>query len=318
MRKTLAVGLWAWAAASSAQGYPVKPIELMVHTSAGSGGDVVSRTVAEIVRRHQFLPQPLLVNQRVGGAGVVGFNYFKSHHGDPYLMASINGTILALAYRPDIAIGLDNNTPLALYAIDPQTVMVPANSPYKTFKDLMEAAKAHPDTLVDAVNSIQGTGRLVVYLMEKQVPGTKFKFVTFKGGGEAVTSVAGGHVTFTTENLSEGISFVQSGQLRVLAISASQRLPQAPDIPTLTELGYPIEAGTFRGYAFPAGVPKQAVSVMENVLKRVHDTPEWKEAARRNLYQDVYMGQAEFTRFLNEKLAETRDFYDAVGLGRKQ
>jgi tripartite-type tricarboxylate transporter receptor subunit TctC len=303
---------------SFAQPYPTKPIEVIVHTSAGSGGDVVSRAVAEIIRANKFLPQGLSVTNRVGGSGVVGFSYFKTRRGDPYTMMSVTGTILAMAYRPEINIGLENYTPLALFAIDPQTIMVPADSPYKTFKDMIEAARAKPETLVAATTSIQGTGRMVIHLMEKAVPGAKFKFVTFKGGSEAVTSVAGGHTTFTTENLSEGQGFVEGKKVRVLAIAADKRLPQAPDVPTLQELGYPVTAGTIRGFTFTAGVPKEAVVTMEAALKKAHDSPEWKEIAKRNIYQDTFLGSAEFTKFLAARLIEYKEFYDAIGLGKKQ
>ena len=306
------------ASSGSGQAYPNKPIEVVVHTSAGSGGDVVSRAVAEIIRTNKFLPQALTVNNRVGGSGVVGFGYFKTKRGDPYVMMSVTGTILAMAHRPDTSIGLENYTPLALFAIDPQTIMVPFDSPYKTFKELMEAARAKPESLVAATTSIQGTGRLVVHLMEKHVPGAKFKFVTFKGGSEAVTSVAGGHTTFTTENLSEGQGFVEGKKVRVLAITADKRLPQAPDVPTLQELGYPITAGTIRGFTFTAGVPKEAVVTMEAALKKAHDSPEWKELAKRNIYQDIFLGSAEFTRFLATRAMEYKEFYDAIGLGKKQ
>ena len=301
-----------------AQPYPTKPIELIVHTSAGSGGDVVSRAVAEIIRKEKFLPQALTVNNRVGGAGIVGWSFFKTKRGDPYYMMSVTGTILALAYRPDVNIGLENYTPLALFAIDPQTIMVPFDSPFKTFKELMDAARAKPDSLVGATTSTQGTGRLVIHLMEKHGSGAKFKFVTFKGGSEAVTSTAGGHTTFTTENLSEGQGFVEGKKLRVLAITSDKRLPQAPDVPTLQELGFPITAGTIRGFTFTAGVPKEAVVTMEAALKKAHDSPEWKEIAKRNIFQDVYLGSAEFAKFLTQRMTEYAEFYDAIGLGKKK
>ena len=305
------------AAPSQAQSYPNKPIELIVTTSAGSGGDVVSRTVAEIMRREKFLPQLITVNNRVGGASVIGYNYFKTKRGDPYSMMSVTGTILLMAHRADTNIGLEHYAPLALFAVDPQTIMVLADSPFKTFKDLMDAVRRDPDSLVGATTSAAGTGRMVIYLMEKQVPGAKIKFVNFKGGGEAVTSVAGGHTTFTTENLSEGLSFVETKKLRVLAIASDKRLPQAPDVPTLQELGYPITAGTIRGFSFTAGVPKEAVVTMEAALKKVHDTPAWKEFAQRNIFQDVFMGSAEFTQFLANRMLQYKDFYDAIGIGKK-
>jgi len=301
-----------------AQSYPVKPIEIIVHTSAGSGGDIVSRTVAEIARRENLLPQPFVVVNKVGGSGVIAHTYFKTRRGDPYSMLSITGTLLAMAHRPDTRIGLENYTPLALFAIDPQSIMVPADSPFKTFKELMEAAQRNPDSLVAATTSVQGTGRMVLYLLEKAIPGVKFKFVTFKGGGDAVIAAAGGHTHFTTENLSEGKGLVDSKKLRVLAVTADRRLPFAPDVPTLQELGYPVQAGTIRGFVFPAGVPKEAAATMEAALERAHKSTAWREHAAKNLYQDIYLGSAEFGDFLARRLVEYGDFYDGVGLGVKR
>lgn len=317
-----AVGLGICAALATtpllAQPYPNKPVELIVTTSVGSGGDVVSRVVAEIIRKEKLLPQLITVNNRVGGASIIGYNYFKTRRGDPYSMMSTTGTILLMAYRADVAIGLENYTPLALFAIDPQTIMVRADSPFKTFKDLMEAVRKEPDTLVGATTSSTGTGRQVMHLMEKHVPGSRIKFVTFKGGGEAVISVAGGHTTFTTENLSEGLSFVETGKLRVLGITSDKRLPQAPDVPTLQELGYPIVLGTLRGFSMTAGVPKEAVVTMETALKKAHDSAEWKEVARRNVFQNVFMGSADFTAYLHKRFPEYKEYYDAIGLNKKQ
>jgi len=307
-------------AASSlfAQAYPTRPIEVTVHTSAGSGGDIVSRATAEIVRREKLLPQPLQVVNRVGGSGALAFNYFKTRRGDPYSVLSVTGTILSMAYRPDMNIGLENYTPIALMTIDPQTIMVPANSPYKTVRELMEAARKAPDTLVAATTSVTGTGRMVVWLLEKAVPGVKFRFVTFKGGSDAVTSTAGGHTTFTTENLSEGGGFVEAKTLRVLAVASDRRLPQAPDVPTLIEAGYPVTAGTIRGFTFTAGVPKEAVTTMEAALEQVHKSAAWKEIVKRNIYQDVFMGSAEFTKFLTVRMEEYRGYYDAIGLAKQK
>ena len=312
----LALLLALAASAAAAQAYPTRPIEVIVHTSAGSGGDIVSRAVTETIRREKLLPQPLLVVNRVGGSGALAFNFFKTKRGDPYFLLSVTGTLLAMAYRPDMNIGLENYSPVALMTIDPQTIMVPANSPYKNFRELVEAARKAPDSLVAATTSVSGTGRMVVYLIEKAVPGVKVRLVTFKGGSDAVTSTAGGHTTFTTENLGEGLGFVEAKTLRVLAIAADRRLPQAPDVPTLQELGYPVTAGTIRGFTFTAGVPKEAVSTMENALEQVHKSQAWKELVKRNMYQDIFMGSAEFTKFLTVRMEEYRGFYDAINLGK--
>ncbi len=303
---------------AGAQSYPNKPIEVIVTTSAGSGGDVVSRSVAEIIRKQKLLPELLTVNNRVGGAGIIGYKYFMTKRGDPYTVMSVTSTILLMAFRAETKIGLENYTPLALFAIDPQTIMVKADSPFKTFKDLMKAMQQDSSSLVGATTSAAGTGRMVIHLMEKQAPGSRIKFVNFKGGSEAVTSVAGGHTTFSTENLSEGLPFVEGKKVRVLAVTSDRRLPQAPDVPTLQELGYPITAGTIRGFTFTAGVPKEAVATMETALKKAHESAEWKEIAKRNIFQDIFMGSEAFTQFLAKRMPEYQEFYEAIGLGKKK
>jgi len=111
---------------------------------------------------------------------------------------------------------------------------------------------------------------------------------------------------------------VDSKKLRVLAITADRRLPFAPDVPTLQELGYPVQAGTIRGFVFPAGVPKEAATTMEAALERAHKSVAWKEHAAQHLYQDIYLGSTEFGDFLAKRLVEYGEFYDAVGLGGKR
>ena len=127
-----------------------------------------------------------------------------------------------------------------------------------------------------------------------------------------------GNVLSIYGNLSEGQGFVEGRKVRVLAISADKRLPQAPDVPTMQELGYPITAGTIRGFTFTAGVPKEAVVTMEAALKKAHDSAEWKEIAQRNIFQNVFLGSTEFAKFLASRLEEYREFYDAIGLGKKK
>ena len=199
---------------------------------------------------------------RTGGASVIAYNYFKTKRGDPYVMLAATGSIVIMATRPDVNIGLENYTPLALFAVDPQAIMVPADSPFKTVKELVDAARKQPDTIVCAITNPIGSGREVVHILEKLAPGAKFKFVTFKGGGEAVLSVGGGHTHFTTENLSEGLSLLEGKKLRALAITSQKRMPQLPDLPTIAEAGYPMDVGTIRGFAFPAGVPAEAAKTL--------------------------------------------------------
>jgi putative tricarboxylic transport membrane protein len=88
-------------------------------------------------------------------------------------------------------------------------------------------------------------------------------------------------------------------------------------VPTLQELGFPITAGTIRGFTFTAGVPKEAVVTMEAALQKAHNSPAWKELAKRNIYQDIFMGSTEFTQFLAKRMVEYKEYYDAIGLGKR-
>jgi putative tricarboxylic transport membrane protein len=308
-----AAGLCATASGQPSQPYPVRPIELVSPTSAGSGTDIYARALADIALREKLLPQPFVVQNRTGGGSLVAYNYFQTKRGDPYVMLAATGTIAIMAARPDVNIGLENYTPLALFAVDPQAVMVGADTPYKTLRDLAEAARKQPDTIVCAITNPLGSGRMVIHYLEKLAPGAKFKYVTFKGGGEAILSVAGGHTHFTTENLSEGLALLEAKKLRALAITSLKRMPQLPDLPTATEAGYKMDVGTIRGFVFPAGVPKETAAMMENVLERAHKSQQWKDHARKYYYEDRYLGSTEYLKFLVQRVQDYKEFFADIG-----
>jgi putative tricarboxylic transport membrane protein len=307
----------AWAVAAPAQPYPSRPVEFIVHVNPGGGTDVFARLVTEIMSRDKMVTQPLVVQSKTGGAGVVAFTYAKSKRGDPHTVLTIaTGSFLTAASRPDLDLGLEHFTPLAFFARDPQGIIVNADSKYRSFKALVDDAKGQPDSIVCAVTSATGTGRQTLWRLERET-GTRFKFVTFKAGSEAVLAVLGGHVPFTTENVSEAWAHIEAKKMRVLAVTTEQRMPALPDVPTLTELGYKVQIGTGRGFVMPAGVPKEAAAAMEALLEKVHKSPRWREYAVNNLYEDRWMGSAEFTRYLAEQRAAQREFVEALGLGKK-
>ena len=310
--------LTAWLYPCAAQTYPSKPIEFIVHTAPGGGTDVFARAVTEIITRDKLLPQPVNVANRTGGSGAVAFTYIKSKRGDPHVVLTVaTGTLLTTASRPDLELGLDTYTPLAFFALDPQVIAVPVASKFASLKDLLEAGRREPDTLAAAVSSAGGSGRLLLYQFERETK-AKFKFVAFKSGADAGLAVLGGHVPFTTENLSEMYSQVEAKKMRVLAVTGNKRMSVLPDVPTLRELGYPIVVGTGRGFAMPAGVPKEAAAAMEAVLKQVHASPAWREFSSRNMYEDTYMGSAEFAQYLIKRREEMQGFLAHIGLGQKQ
>ena len=311
------IGLNGAAASAVAypQSYPSRPIEFISSTSAGSGTDLFARAVADVITREKIFPQPITISNRTGGAGVVAFNYVKSKKGDPYAVLAIaTGSFLTATSRPELGLSLNETfTPLAMFAQDPQAIAVRAESKFKTFRELAESGKREPNSIVAAVTSAGGTGRQALYLIERET-GARFKFVTFKGGGEAVLATLGGHVELTTENMSEMMSLVEAKKMRVLAVTGERRFKNAPDIPTLKELGYNVVIATGRGFVMPAGVPKDAAAAMEAAMRRAHDAPAYKDFADRNMYEDKWLGSADFTRYLVRSQDELSEFLKAVGL----
>ena len=302
-----AVGVTTFSSAP-AQTYPSRQVEFVVHTGAGGGTDVFARAVGDLLGREKLINQPITISNRTGGSGSVAFNYVKSKKADPHVVLTIaTGTLLTAASRPELGLGLETYTPIAFFARDPQAIAVAADSKFKTMKDLVEAGRREPNAVAAAITSATGTGRLLLYLIERET-GARFKYVAFKGGADATTAVLGGHVPFTPENLSEMISMVESKKMRVLAVTSDKRLPGVPDVPTLRELGYNISVGTGRGFAMPAGVPREAAATMEAAMKRVYDSKAWKEFAARNHYEDAWMGGAEMGKYLEKRRAEMADF----------
>ncbi len=300
-----------------AQTFPSRPLEFVVHTSPGGGTDIIARIVAEILTREKLVNQPVNVINRPGGAGAIAYTYFKGKRGDPHtIMTVATMTLLVQSVRPEMAMGLDHYTPLAFLAQDPQAVMVSADSPYKTFKDLVDAGKREPNTLVASVASPGGTARMLLWLIERET-GARYKVVSFKSGADAILPVMGGHTQFTTENVSEGHGAVEGKKLRVLAVSSAQRLPVVPDAPTLGELGYNIHIGTGRGFAMPADVPKEAAVRMETILERVHKSAAWREHAERSMYENIWMGSADYAAHLAERRVLVLEFLQAIGLAQK-
>jgi putative tricarboxylic transport membrane protein len=300
-----------------AQPFPSRPIEFVVHTSPGGGTDVIARIISEILTREKLINQPINVINRPGGAGAIAYTYFKGKRGDPHtIMTVASMTLLVQTVRPEMAMGLEHFTPLALLAQDPQAVMVSADSPYKTLKDLVEAGRREPNSLAGSVASPGGTARMLLWMIERET-GARYKMVSFKSGADAILPVMGGHVQFTTENISEGHGAVEGKKLRVLAVSSVQRLAAVPDAPTLKELGYDIHVGTERGFAMPADVPKEAAARMEANLQRVYSSPQWKEHAERSLYENIWMGSAEYAKHLAQRRGLVLDFLQSIGIAPK-
>ena len=308
------VALGAYAQFAAAQAFPSRQIEFVAHTAPGGGTDLFARSITDMLTKQKLISQSFIIGNRTGGSGAVAYNYIKSKQGDPHFVLTVaTGTFTSALARTDLAFKIEDFSPLALFAQDPQAIAVRTESKYKTLKELIDAAKQAPDTITAAIASATGTGRIALYMIERET-GARFKYVSFKSGGDAVLAVLGGHVDMTPENMSEMLPLVEGKKMRVLAVTGERRFKQAPDTPTLKEQGVNVVAATGRGFAMPGGVPKEAAAAMEAALKRVHDSPAYKEYSYKNMFEDKWLGSADFAKYLLQGEKEIGAFLKHIGL----
>jgi putative tricarboxylic transport membrane protein len=316
----LALSCWfisASIAPSLAQTYPSKPIELVSPTGAGGGSDLVARMVADIIAKEKLLPQPVIVQNKPGGGGAVGQNYVASRRGDPYVFIQTAIGLVSVPLRTGLDVGIDKFTPLGAIGFDLNSIAVAQNSPYRTLKDLLDAAREKPKTISVGITFPGGSAHGMMFRLEK-LSGARFNLVSFKSGTESVTAVMGGHIQATAENLGEVMSQVEQKTVRLLGVPAVNRVAGLPNVPTLKEQGYDIHAGGLRGFVAPAGIPREAAKVLEDTLAKVHKSAGWRDYMARNMYEDVYMNAEQMSKWLAAQQTEMTQFLTEIGLVTKK
>lgn len=319
-REALALSYWlivGWASPSLAQPYPSKPIELVSATGAGGGSDLVCRIVADIIAKEKLLPQQVFVVNKPGGGGAVGQTYVAARRGDPYIFLLAATNLVAAPIRTGLDIGVDRFVPLGAIGFDLNALSVAENSPYRTLKDLLAAARDKPRTISVGTTSPGGGAHSMMHRLEK-LSGARFNIVSFKSGAETVTAVMGGHIHATAENLGEVLGQVENKKLRLLGVPSANRIAGLPNVPTLKEQGYDIHAGGLRGFVAPAGIPRDVAKLLEDTLAKVHKSAAWREYMAKNLYEDVYMNGEEFSRWLAAQQVEMTQFLTETGLALKK
>ena len=237
--------------------------------------------------------------------------------GDPYTVYAIAAALMvAIPIRNSTDNGIDKFQPLGLMGFDLNAITVRPDSPHRTLRELIEAARAHPKGVTLSIGSAGSPTHFLPFTLERMA-GVRFNLVSMKSGAEAVTTMLGGHVQVTAEQLAEMTQLIEAGKVRILGIAAQQRIASLPDVPTLREQGFDLRVGAGRGFVAPAGIPRDAAAMLEAAMARAWKSPAWRDYARRNHYEDVYMNSAELARYLNELKPPMEQFIKELGLASK-
>lgn len=278
MRTLLAVLAWLAVAAAHAQTYPSKPIRLIVPYAAGGTSDILARQLGP--KLTDAWGQPVVVENKTGANGNVGADFVAKSTPDGYtlLLTDLGGLVISASVYPHLPFNPSKDfTPVAMVSYSPHVLAVHPSVPVKSVKQLITHAKANPGKLNFAVSGIGGAPQLAGIEFAQRT-GVQWTYIPYKGGSDAVAAVAAGQADVLFNGMLATWPTVQGGRLRALAISSKERVPSAPDTPTVAEQGLPgFETGSFQGVVGPIGIARETVAKLNAELNRILVTQEMKE-----------------------------------------
>ena len=248
----------------------------MVAYPAGGSTDIGARIVAGIAEK--MLGQPVVVINKGGAGGQIGWTELSRQKPDGYYIGYINlpgfNTTIADPERKAI-FNTKSFTPIINQVLDPGAIWVRTESPFKTLKDIIDAAKAKPGTLRAATTGILSDDHLAILMTEEAAPGAKFRLVHLAGGAPMMKETLAGNIDVAFDNVGSIVTQVKAGKVRPIAILDTERSKFMPDVPTAKELGYPtMISSSTRGIAGPAGMDPKVVAKLRDVLKAAMADPE--------------------------------------------
>ena len=293
------------------------PLDLKITAPAGAGGgwDSTSRALQQAMTASGAAKSVQVVNVP-GAGGTVGLAQFvNTAKGDGHQLMMMGVTMVGAVLTNKSQVGLDQVTPIARLTQDALVVVVPANSPFKTVKDLAAALKADTSKVVWAGGSAGGADHILAGLIARAAGGdaAKVNYVPFSGGGEALAEMLGGRVSAGVSGYNEFESQIKSGKLRALGLSSGKRMAGV-DVPTLKEQGLDVEFVNWRGIVAGPGIsPAQKAELAAAVSKAVK-SDEWAKILKARGWEDFHADADTFAAFLKADQARVKEVLTSVGL----
>jgi len=297
--------------AFSQEKYPTKPITLIVGYPAGGSVDVCARPFAGAASK--ILGQPIMIMNKPGGGSSVAMALLKNEKPDGYTIGLlISGAVMGQHLREVPYDTARDFTPIMQYGIYLYGLVVRSDSPWKTFNEFIDYAKANPGKVL---YSTAGPGTPQHLVMERLAMKEKitWKHIPFEGGGPAISALLGGHVQAAAQT-TEWKKHVEFGRLRLLAVFGEKRMIDFPDVPTLLDLGYSITAPSLGSVVGPKGLSPRVVEALHRAFKKAMEDPDFIRISRQMDMPLVYRGPEELGKHLVEINEEVGALIRSLGL----
>jgi putative tricarboxylic transport membrane protein len=288
-------------------------LKMMIPANPGGGWDQTGRNLAAAMQSAKLV-SGVQFDNKGGAAGTIGLAQFvNSAKGDPNAvmiggMVMVGGIILNKS-----PVNLSQVTPIARLTSEWEVIVVPANSPHKNMGDLVKAFKADPGKVSWGGGSAGGTDHILIGLIAKEVgvDPAKINYVPFKGGGEAIAAILGGHVTAGVSGLGEFAEQIKAGKMRALAQSSPKKLE---NIPSLKEQNINVELGNWRGIFAGPGLTPQQRDALVKLVRSATETPAWKQTLEKLGWEGWYLGGEDYAKFLREDEKRVGAIIESLGL----
>ena len=295
--------------------YPNRPITMIVPFPPGGQADISARPLAQALSR--LLKQPVVVVNRPGAAGAIGNRAVAAAPPDGYTLLLSLAPIVTIPVVDEMfgrkpGYSMSDFAPLALISADPPILVVGADKPWKSAKELVEYAKAHPDDLVYSHSGLYGPAHLPMEMFLKAA-GVKMRGLPAVGGAPAMMLVLGGSAAMWPSPPAMAAPHVTAAKLRPLATFGAKRDPAFPDVPTLKELGYYAEYSVWAGAFAPAGTPEPVLATLRDAIGKAVASSEFKAAMASANSAITYLNTPQFSQYLANETTRLRRAVEQVG-----
>ena len=315
MRNRLVLGLAALAVLVSGPAhaaYPEKPVQYIIPFSAGGESDVAARLQAQLFKAKYG--QDMIVINKPGAGGALSWSQLNGFAGDGYTIMGVNVPhIILQPLEPNTPYKTDDITPIYFFHFTPDAIVVSANSPYKTYADLLKAAKENPGKLTFA-GSAHFSANHMAHERFKRIANVKTTYVPFKGTGDLIASLLGQHVSAAMTYLP--LALQQKEKVRLLAVASEKRVPMYPDVPTFKEIGLNWVGGAYRGIAVPKSMPVALRKQISDMFLVVNKDPEYVKRMTDGGFEQVDITVDQMPKFMAEQVKDTMEDAKLAGLAK--